>query len=166
MLIRPAVAADDLVLGDLLVRAYQSQYARTMPDLVLAPQRLADLRDLAEKRANASVLVAEMDGEILGCVTLYRWGAPRCEAWIAGAANLRYLAVDAVRHGRGLSRTLLDTAERLAGSWGASHVCLHIRRGCLGLARLYEARGYCRDASGDLDRLPQVFLEAYALRLS
>ena len=165
MLIRPAVAADDLVLGELQVRAYQTQYARKMPDLVMAPQRLADLRDQAEKRANALVLVAEIEAVIVGSVALYQWGAPRCEAWIEGAANLRYLAVDAERHGRGLSGALLDAAEHQARSWGASHVCLHVRRDCVGIARLYESRGYDRDEGGDLDRLPQVFLEAYALRL-
>ena len=33
MLIRPAVAADDAILGELQVRAYQSQYASKMPHI-------------------------------------------------------------------------------------------------------------------------------------
>jgi hypothetical protein len=32
-----------------------------------------------------------------------------------------------------------------------------------GVARLYQSRGYVRRAEGDLDYLPEVFLEAYVL---
>ena len=47
---------------------------------------------------------------------------------------------------------------------GAKHVCLHVRRGNRGVARLYMDRGYVRAPEGDLD-LPEVLLDAYYLVL-
>jgi GNAT superfamily N-acetyltransferase len=164
-LLRKAVAADDLILGELLVRAYEHQYARKLPDIVLSDQRLADLRDIQEKRANGTVLVAELDGRVIGTATLYPWGAPRSEAWIAGAADLRYMAVDTAFLGQGRAGDLLDAAEACARSWGAPALGLHVRRGAVGLAGMYQARGYVRDGGGDIDRRPQIFLEAFKLAL-
>ena len=66
--------------------------------------------------------------------------------------------------GKGLSRALLDEAERIAREeWRLSAVCLHVRRGNIGVAKLYRSRGYVREPEGDLD-LPEVELDAYALR--
>jgi len=109
--------------------------------------------------------VAEVDGELVGTVALYRPGAAGSEAWVAGAADLRLLAVDARHHGKGFSAPLLDEAERLAREWGSPAVCLHIRQGVDGVGRLYQARGYRRDPSGDIDRLPEVYLEAFVLTI-
>jgi hypothetical protein len=36
-----------------------------------------------------------------------------------------------------------------------------VRQGAHGVRRLYEARGYERDPAGDLDRRPEIFLEAF-----
>jgi predicted N-acetyltransferase YhbS len=163
--IREAIASDEAAVGELLVQAFAVQYARMTPAIVMHPERAADLRSQAEKRRRSTVLVAEIDGRLVGTVALYRAGATGSEAWIAGAANLRLLAIDAVHQGRGLSGALLDEAETMAAHWGASAICLHVRRGVHGVARLYQARGYLRNPAGDLDHLPQVFLEAYALKL-
>ncbi len=165
LLIRQAVEADDPAVGDLLVQAFTAQYALKMPDVVMHAERVADLRNQAEKRMSSTVLVAEIDGRLVGTVALYPWGSPRSEAWIEGAADLRLLATDVLYHRKGLSGPLLDHAERLAREWRVPAVCLHVRRGVSGIARLYMARGYVRDPSGDIDHLPQVFLEAYAHRM-
>ena len=162
--IRSAGPGDDEAVGDLLVRAFEVQYAKKMPGHIVSARRKADLRAQAEKRTDSTVLVADVEGRIVGTVAVYRWGARRSEAWTEGAANLRLLAVDVDHLGRGLSAILLDEAERLAWSWGAPAICLHVRRGVTGVARLYEARGYVRERAGDLDRLPEVFLEAFLLK--
>jgi GNAT superfamily N-acetyltransferase len=162
-MIRLATPQDDAELGELQVAAYTVQYARKLPDLVVTPQRLADLRNHADKRRHGTVFVCERDGSIAGTVSLFPYASPRSEAWIAGAATLRYLAVAAAFHGQGLSRDLMDAAEAQAWDWGVPAVCLHVRRECDGLARLYSARGYVRDVRGDQDHRPVVFLEAYAL---
>jgi len=67
-------------------------------------------------------------------------------------------------HGQGLSAPLLDEAERVAREqWRVPAICLHVRRGAEGVARMYMRRGYMREQAGDLE-LPTVSLVAYVLR--
>jgi predicted N-acetyltransferase YhbS len=132
---------------------------------VLSERRRQELRDVAAKRAVARVWVAELAGQVVGTVALWPPGASGSEAWIPGAAALRHLAVEPRLHGAGLARPLLEAAELEARALGAVAVCLHVRREAVGVRTLYEARGYRRHPPGDLDRLPEVFLEALALAL-
>ena len=165
LIIREAAPTDDEVVGELLVRSFTAQFARKLPDVVMSPDRLADLRDQSSKRATGKVLVAELDDRVVGTVTIFPWGAPTSHAWIPGAADLRYLAVDVGYQGLKLSSSLIDAAEGYARDWRVPAICLHVRRGAEGIARLYQSRGYRREPAGDIDLLPQVFLEAFVLRL-
>jgi GNAT superfamily N-acetyltransferase len=162
--IREARPEDDAAVGEMLVEAYITQYARKMPEVVYTEERKRALRDVASKRAVASVLVAEVDGQVAGTVALFPPGAPDSEAWTPNTADLRHLATAVRYHGTGLSRPLLDAAESLARTWGVDAVALHVRKGNLGVARMYMQRGYVRTPEGDLV-LPSVSLEAYLLRL-
>ncbi|TMA27903.1 MAG: GNAT family N-acetyltransferase [Deltaproteobacteria bacterium] len=162
--VRLARPEDDERLGEILVSGYVTAYARKMPQVVLSDRRKAELREVGKKREQATVLVAELEGRVVGTVTLWKKGAPQSEAWLPDAADLRHLAIDPALQGKGLSRALLDEAERIAREeWRLSAVCLHVRRGNIGVAKLYRSRGYVREPEGDLD-LPEVELDAYALR--
>lgn len=161
--VREATAADDHAIGELLVDAFETTYARKLPHIVYTEGRRAELRAVAKKRAVAQVWVAELEGEIVGTVSVWPPGAEGSEAWLPNAADLRHLAVSPRLHGQGLSAALMDVAERWAWSNGMDAVCLHVRRGVHGVARVYQRRGYARDEQGDL-ALPEVFLEAYVLR--
>ncbi len=163
-IIREARPEDDAAIGELLVDAYVTQYAVKMPEIVYTEERKRALRDVAGKRAVAKVLVAEVDGEVAGTVALFPPGAPGSESWTPNTANLRHLATAVRYHGTGLSRPLLDAAERLGREWGVDAVSLHVRREVHGVANLYQRRGYVRTPEGDLDTAT-VFLEAYLLRL-
>ena len=164
LVIREARPGDDAAVGEILVSGYLTRYAEKMPEVVLTDRRKAELRDVASKRKEALVLVAELDGKVVGTVTLWAPGSPASEAWLPNACDLRHLAFDPAVHGRGLSRPLLDEAERRARQMGARYVCLHVRRGNKGVANLYMSRGYVRAPDGDLD-LPEVLLDAYYLTL-
>ncbi len=160
--VRPATAADDAAVGELLVEAFVRTYARKMPEVVVTEGRKAELRAVARKRAEAAVWVAEVDGALAGTVALWGPGAPGSEAWRPNAADLRHLAVS-LRHRRlGVSAALLDAAEAHAWAVGAGAVCLHVRRGAHGVRRLYVGRGYLPEPAGDLER-PEVSLEALVL---
>ncbi len=163
-LIREARPEDDAAIGELLVDAYLTQYARKMPEVVYTEERKRSLRDVAGKRAVATVLVAEVDGEVAGTVSLFPPGAPGSEAWTPDTADLRHLATSVRYHGQGLARPLMDAVEALARQWGVAAVALHVRKGVEGVARMYMQRGYVRTPEGDLV-LPTVTLEAYLLRL-
>jgi predicted N-acetyltransferase YhbS len=165
ILIRESTAADDAAVGELLVRSYTEQYARKLPEAKPSAARNADLRNQVEKRASGLILVAEHEREIVGTLALYPWGQALSEAWIPGAANLRYFAVAAAFRGRGLSGQILDAAEARSRASGAAAICLHVRQGADGVGRLYLGRGYQREAAEDLDHRPEVYLEAYVLRL-
>lgn len=162
---REATAADDSAIGELLVAAFVEQYARKLPEVEVTEQRKADLRAVAAKRAVAKVWVVEHAGEVVGTVAMWAPGAKGSEAWLPRAADLRHLAVAQAHRGGLVSRLLLDGAEAWARAQGCEAVCLHVRRGALGVARVYQRRGYVRTPEGDLDKLPDVFLEAFVLRL-
>jgi len=164
VVVREARPEDDGVVGEILVSGYLTRYAQKMPEVVLTERRKAELRDVGSKRKEALVLVAELDGRVVGTVTIWRPGAPASEAWLPEACDLRHLAIDPAAQGRGFSKPLLDEAERRARGMGAKYVCLHVRRGNKGVARLYMDRGYVRAPEGDLD-LPEVLLDAYLLDL-
>ncbi|RKH09539.1 GNAT family N-acetyltransferase [Corallococcus sp. CA053C] len=163
-LIREARPEDDKVVGDLLVEAYTTQYAKKLPEIVYSEQRKAFLRDVASRRKAGTVLVAELDGEVVGTVALYPPGAPGSEAWLPDTADLRALATSVRVHGQGLAQPLLAQTEVLARRWGVKAISLHVRRGAVGVARMYQRRGYQRVPAGDLEK-PDVFLEAYVLPL-
>ncbi len=170
VLVLPAEEKDDRELGELLVDAFVSLYARKMPEVVVGEERKADLRDVASKRASGAsrVLVAwsVKSGRpaIAGTVTIFRPEASR-RAWRPGQSELRYMAVARDFRAAGISDALLKESGRLAREWGARAICLHVRRGASGVAGVYRRYGYERRPEGDADLLPEIFLEAYELRL-
>ncbi|MFL5812346.1 MAG: GNAT family N-acetyltransferase [Bdellovibrionia bacterium] len=165
-LIRVARPEDDSVIGELLINAYVTQYARKMPEVVVDENRKKDLRDVAGKRRIGTVLVAELDGKVVGSVTLLKPGAPRSEAWREQMADLRMFGIDLNYRGQGIADALLDEAERIVREdWKCPTLGLHVRRGAHGVAGVYIKRGFQRDPSGDLDKLPEIFLEAYVKTL-
>lgn len=163
-IIREARPEDDVAIGELLVEAFVTQYAKKLPEVVYTDERKRTLRDVASKRAIAKVLVADVDGEVAGTVAIFPPGAPGSEAWLPNAADLRHLATAVRYHGTGLSRPLVDAAEEVARQWGVDAIALHVRRGAKGVADMYQRRGYVRTPEGDLD-MPSVYLEAFLLRL-
>ena len=164
MIVREALPGDDARIGELLVDAFLTVYARKMPEVVYDDARKNDLRDVATKRGRAVVLAAEIDGQVVGTVAIFRPGADGSEAWLPNSADLRHLAVDPKLHGKGIARPLLDRAEAIArDEWKVDTICLHVRKGADGVARLYQSRGFRREPSGDMVK-PTVTLEAYVLR--
>ena len=163
LVVRPARPEDDASVGELLIEAFVETYARKLPEVVVTERRKAELRAVADKRAVAHVWVAELDGQLVGTVSLWPPNAPGSEAFIPDAADIRHMAVSPRHRGLGISRALLDAAEARAWELGARAICLHVRREATGVAGVYRARGYQRRPEGDLDYLPEVFLEAYLL---
>ncbi|MGE0616789.1 MAG: GNAT family N-acetyltransferase, partial [Bacteriovoracia bacterium] len=156
---------DDIRIGDLLVESFLYTYGRKMPEVVVTESRKSDLRAVAAKRETAGVLVAERDGELIGTVSIFRPGDATSRAWTPNTVDLRYMAVAPRHQGQGVSRALLDAAVALAREWQGSYICLHVRRGATGVARTYTSYGFGRQPEGDADLLPEIFLEAYLLKL-
>ena len=169
---RVATPQDDSAIGDLLVQSFLQTYARKLPDVVLTERRLADLRNVESRRKEAVVLaLEELDTEdsaykkIVGTLTISMPGAPKSNAWIPGYADGKMLVILPEYHQLGLSRLLIDTGEKMIIEKGGIGVSIHVRREAKGLARSYEAVGFRRAPEGDLDLLPEIFLEAYTKQL-
>ncbi len=164
--IRPATAADDHAVGELLVDAFVVAYGAKLPGThTVTEPRKADLRNVANKRAHGHVLVAELEGRLVGTVSLFPPGSALAHTWLPDAVDLRLLATASALHGKGLSRELLDAAEAWCREIGARHVTLNVRAGVDGVARLYMSRGYVRDPRGDRLELGTVQLDGYSLAL-
>jgi ribosomal protein S18 acetylase RimI-like enzyme len=163
--IRPARPEDDAVIGEILVNAFVQGYAQKMPEVIVTEERKADLRNVAEKRKAGAVIVAELDGRVVGACTIYPPGSPKSQAWMPMAADLRMVGIDLEFRGQRISDRLLDGAEDQAREWGCDTLNLHVRRGAHGVVGMYVKRGFQRDPGGDLDKLPTIYLEAFFKKL-
>lgn len=163
ILVREARPADDARIGQLLVDAFVTAYAKKMPEVVVSDTRKSELLNVAGKRQAATVLVVERDGLVVGTVALFRPESPGSQSWIANYADLRHLATDVAVHGQGYSRVLIERCKDIARrDWNCSGISIHVRRGATGLVRLYEAHGFKRQPNGDFE-LPGTKLDGYTL---
>mgnify|MGYP001589670146 CR=1 FL=1 len=81
MIVREALPGDDARIGELLVDAFLTVYARKMPEVVYDDARKNDLRDVASKRGRAVVLAAEIDGQGIAKPLLDRAEAIARDEW-------------------------------------------------------------------------------------
>ena len=159
--IRKATPSDEHSISHVLLTTFEHLYHEM--GVKMSEDRRSYLIDQATRRRFATSIVYEMDGEIIGTITLTP-PSSHCEAWLDGAWDLRLLAVDPRMQGQGIGTALIEFAERQALEAGATEICLHARRGVAHQARFYTACGYERDAVGDLDVQP--YQEGYRKRLS
>lgn len=92
-----------------------------------------------ERTEPCDVLVAELDGEVVGDV---RVGQPIRLASHAHVLELQGLAVDPVVEGRGIGRRLLDASVDQARERGARKLSLRVLAPNSNARRLYESAGF------------------------
>ena len=148
MLIRRLCPDDDVVAAGQIVRdAYLSVpgYPRDdVYDLVIA--------DVGARVEEADVMVAEIDGRVVACLTFVP-GAdnPHFEFADPDAASFRYFGVDPAAAGRGVGEAMVawcvDEARRL----GRSRLRIHTLTMMHGAPRLYERLGFVRDPAFDAE---------------
>jgi ribosomal protein S18 acetylase RimI-like enzyme len=108
------------------------------------------IAEVATRAKDADVLVALLDGELVGAVT---YVADHTSAWSewthAGEAQFRLLAVDPRARGRGvgeaLVRACLDRAER-----DGRRVVIHTTPWMPAARRMYERMGFVRQPDRDV----------------
>lgn len=101
MEIRRVEPHEHTAAGELLIEAYRS--------LGDAGDEFYDseLRDVAGRIETGTVLVAESDGRIVGCVTVSFGRTPLSEVEDAGAATIRMLGVTVDARGQGTGEELV-----------------------------------------------------------
>jgi ribosomal protein S18 acetylase RimI-like enzyme len=145
--------------GDLAVRAYG-----TLEDAG-DPAYDRQLRDVASRVQGGEVLVAEVDGRVIGTVTFVPPGAALAEVDDPDAATIRMLGVDPSARGRGVGELLVRACIDRAVRAGARRVRLDTRTSMTGAQCLYERLGFVRDPTHDRSPIPGIHLLAYVHEL-
>jgi ribosomal protein S18 acetylase RimI-like enzyme len=134
---RAVVVVDIEVIEQVTDEVVQA-FARLLPQLSRSapPLDTAALRTLVSYPGNR-VLVARMDGEIVGTLTLVMFPIPTgLRAWIED------VVVDSSVRGGGVGAALTQAAVRLAQDAGARTVDLTSRPSRVAANRLYERLGF------------------------
>jgi GNAT superfamily N-acetyltransferase len=140
-------------VGDLVVR-------EARPDEVEAIGRLTEqvyrdggfgsdayapvLLDAATRHRDAHLLVALLDGDVVGTLTLAESGQPYAHLAEPDELEVRMLVTAEHARGRGVAAALMDATEARAVERGKGAVVLSTEPGMHAAHRLYERRGYVR----------------------
>jgi GNAT superfamily N-acetyltransferase len=160
--IRDATPDDAEPAGRVVVDAYRS-LPGYQPDAGYE-QELADVA--ARLPPVAEVLVAELDGRLVGCATYVPGpGSPLAESLRAGDAGIRMLGVDATTRGQGIGRLLVEACVERARDRGCGAVVLHSTSYMHGAHRIYGRVGFQRVPEHDWRPFPGLHLLAFRLPL-
>ncbi len=144
--IRTAVDADAGAVGALSVLAYRED---GYFDGVGGEELEADLADGARRIRDATVLVAEADGELVGTVTLAAPGTPFAETAGPGELEVRMLAVAPAARRRGIAGALMGAAHDHAQRQGMQRIVLCSEASFTHVHGFYERLGYARQPERD-----------------
>lgn len=133
---------------------------------------LADIIDLEGRSGESDLIVAELDGRIVGCVSYFPPGAKAsypsdafAEHWPPEWAAFRLLAVDPAARGSGVGRHLTEVCIERARAADAPAVGLHTTAPMAVARAMYERMGFERAPRFDFRPSPEVLVEAYRLLL-
>ena len=160
MVIRVILPEEHEALGDLIVAAYHG-----LPGYSARTQYDEELRNVAARSAEAVVLVAVEDGELLGGVTYVPGRGPWAEFEDDDAAGIRMLAVPDDARRRGVGRALLMACIDRARYDGRARIVLHSTQFMTAAHRLYAAFGFERAPHRDWRPVPNIELRGYELAL-
>lgn len=158
--IRPARAEELDAVGEMTMRAYtEGGHLSETSDYGQV------LRDTAGRAAEAELLVAAEEGEVLGTVTLAEPGGAYCDIAEDGELEFRMLAVAPSSAGRGIGRALVRAVVERARERGMRRVVLSSQASMTIAHRLYEALGFHREVDRDWRPAAHLELLVYALEL-
>jgi ribosomal protein S18 acetylase RimI-like enzyme len=125
-----------------------------------------DIVDVCSRLDESDLIVAELDGRLVGCVTLYLDAARAMpDVWPAGSAAIRLLAVRPAYRNRGIGRSLMDESISRCRRANIRVIGLHTTE-IMDIARqLYERMGFLRVPESDFHPAPNVTVMAYRLQL-
>ena len=141
VLVRPYLETDREAVNA-VARAAFAQYADEYEDWPSFIEGIGRMADLAK---DADVLVADLDGVVIGAVAHVGPGRPRAAFFPDEWSLIRMLVVDPRRRGQGAGRQLVAGCLRLAREAGAPAVGLHTSPIMASALRMYEAIGFVRD---------------------
>jgi ribosomal protein S18 acetylase RimI-like enzyme len=159
--IRPIRPSEADLVGEMTVTAYRGLPGRWTSAHQGYEPLLRDVRGRAER---SSVLVAELDGEVVGTVTYVPGPGPDAEGDDPDAAEIRMLAVADHARGRGIGRQLVVACIDRARAEGRRRIALHTRDVMEHALRIYHSLGFRREPDLDFD-VGELRLYGYVLEL-
>jgi ribosomal protein S18 acetylase RimI-like enzyme len=124
------------------------------------------LRDVAGRAAQASVLVAQRGGELLGAVAVATDGGPYAEQSDPGEAVIRMLVVAPEARGAGAGTALMQACLDRALAAGCTTVRLSTQVTMTAAHRIYHRLGFVRTPDRDWEPVPGLTLLTYELPLA
>ena len=157
--IRPAREDELDAVASLIVDAYAEYAAHMSPD---AWSTFAnDIANVRGRQNDATLLVAEEDGQLVGSVTVFSgWRGAQ-----EGTAGVRLLAVPPEHRGGGVGRALLQDCIDRARRAGKRRLVMTTTQEMAVLRDLTERMGFQREKDLDHEPAPGVRYEGYALNL-
>lgn len=126
----------------------------------------AELRDVGARARTSDVLVAELDGSIVGTATFVPAAGDLAEVEDSAAATIRMVGVAPEVRGRGIGAALVLACIERARAQGCARIRLDTRTSMTSAHRLYERLGFMRDPRYDWSPAPGIDLLAYVLDLN
>lgn len=133
--------ADDAAQVDALGVEAFTQYAPFYSDWQALKARLGTMSSLAE---HGEIIIAELDGCIVGWVAYIGPGQPKSSFYLPEWAIMRMLVVAPNAQGRGIGRLLADECIRRAHRDGAATFALHTSEMMSVALPMYLRMGFTR----------------------
>jgi len=159
VIVRRARPADLDAAGEVTVAAYAE--FTTGPD----DHYVARLRDAARRDREAELWVAELDGDIVGTVTITPEGSPWREIAQPGEGEFRMLAVEPSARRRGVGEALTQLVFDRFRDLGAHAIVLSSLAEMTSAHRVYQRLGFVRLPERDWSPVAGVHLIAFRVEL-
>jgi ribosomal protein S18 acetylase RimI-like enzyme len=157
--VTPDDAAGVAAAGEVTVAGY-AEFGRAEGD-----PYTEKLRDAGARAREAELWVAEVDGAVVGTVTVALPGSVWQEIAADGEGEFRMLAVSPAARGRGVGDALVGLVLERCRAAGCSSVVLSSLTTMRSAHRLYERRGFRRLPERDWTPVPGVDLLGFGVPL-
>ena len=142
--IRLATSHDIDALRSVIARANEGHRGAVRDHLFEA--YVTSALDVTGRLAGGEVLVAEVDGRVVGTITFYTdandEGMP--SRFPGNTAGIRATAVDPSARGQGIGRALVEACIQRAAAAGLSGIALHTADFMVAAVAVYERAGFRR----------------------
>ena len=136
--------AEELDEVSILLRDAYQQYEKYLPHEAWE-YYLEDIMNVRNRLGVAELIVAELEGRLVGSVTLYMDGSRAFpDGWPEGWAGIRLLAVHPAYRRHGIGRALMEECLRRCREQGVLTIGLHTTEIMETARRMYERMGFVR----------------------
>ncbi|MDQ3738042.1 MAG: GNAT family N-acetyltransferase [Actinomycetota bacterium] len=148
LIIRPVRRGELAEAGRIVAASYFA-----LPDFPHDPTGYdLEIADVAARLDDTEVVVAELEGRLVGCLTYVGDpNSPFAEHQHPDAATFRYFGVDPSAQGAGVGRSLVQWAVERARAEAKSKLHIHTLESMTTAQALYERFGFVRDPAADAD---------------